>query len=64
MTSLPARVAQRPGSHVLTASRGDDGPAHASNLADTPGLNAGSVVYLDMEVRGTLSADHQAYVPG
>ncbi len=51
-----------PGSHTLTAAQGAADALDAAALAQSAGLEPGSVVYLDIEIGGTLAADHLAYV--
>ncbi|MFJ7250958.1 glycoside hydrolase domain-containing protein [Kitasatospora sp. NPDC098652] len=50
------------GSHILTAAQGTADALDARALAQSAGLEPGSVVYLDIEVGGTLTAAHMAYV--
>ena len=51
-----------PGSHTLTAAQGTADAADAANLAQTAGLDAGSVVYLDVEIGGQLGPDFMSYI--
>jgi hypothetical protein len=56
------QAAGGPGAHTLTAAQGTTDAANACALAVKAGLPAGRVVYLDIEVGGTLSTAHLAYV--
>jgi hypothetical protein len=51
-----------PGSHTLTAAQGATDALDASMLAQSAGLDAGSVVYLDVELGGTLAPEQMAYI--
>lgn len=63
---LPVYVGQEsptgPGSHVLTAEQAHRDARQASELAVAAGLDAGSVLYLDVEQGGKLAPDHLGYV--
>ena len=65
---LPVYVGQQtsggPGSHSLTAAQGTTDAADVAALAQTAGLDANSVVYLDIEQGGTMGPDLAAYVGG
>ena len=51
-----------PGSHTLMAAQGTTDAADACALAVKAGLPEGRVIYLDIEVGGTLAADQMSYV--
>jgi hypothetical protein len=60
---LPVYVGQQapggPGSHTLTSTQGTTDASDAAGLAKTAGFDAGAVIYLDVEVGGTLT---QAFI--
>lgn len=63
---LPVYVGQQdpttPGSHVLTAAQGTTDASDAAGLASSAGISTGSVLYLDIELGGTLSAPYIDYI--
>lgn len=50
-----------PGSHVLTAEQGSIDAQDAMTLADTAGIGANCVIYLDIEIGGRLPASYLSY---
>lgn len=63
---LPVYVGQEsptgPGSHVLTREQAHRDAGEAARLAAAAGLDADSVLYLDVEQGGKLAPDHLGYV--
>jgi Domain of unknown function (DUF1906) len=63
---LPVYVGQQspsgPGSHVLTTDQAYRDAQDAAHLAAAADLDAGSVLYLDVEQGGNLAPDHLGYV--
>lgn len=63
---IPVYVGQQlPGhnlSSTLTAAQGTADASNAVALANTAGLAAGSVIYLDVETDGTLPQDFMTYI--
>lgn len=63
---LPIFVGQQAaggqGSHTLTAAQGATDAAQAADLANTAGLDPGSVIYLDVEIGGMLGPDFMSYI--
>jgi hypothetical protein len=51
-----------PGTHILTVAQGRADAHQAAALGARAGLEAGSVLYLDIELGGTLPANHLTYV--
>ena len=56
------QAAGSPGSHTLTAAQGATDALDATMLAQAAGLDAGSVVYLDVELGGTLAPEQITYI--
>lgn len=56
------QAAGGPGSLTLTAAQGATDALDATTLAQSAGLDAGAVVYLDVELGGTLAPEQVTYI--